>query len=136
MLEWFMRFVYLGLVDLTSNYGLSLILLSILSSLAIVPLTKLVSKYSKREGKIQKIIKPQLNKIKAESSGKERYDRTLNLYKRYSYHPILSLRLILPFIVQLPFLIGAYVMLTRLEAINGVSFLFIKNLDFSFHQSL
>lgn len=127
-LEYAAKALYLLIYNLTSNYGISLLILSVISNLLMIAAIKAVSRFADRETKIQKILQPQILKIKQESRGEEKHRRITRLYKRYSYHPIYNLRAAIPVFVQLPFLFAAYIMFSRLEAINGVSFLFIGNL--------
>ncbi len=125
LLEW----LYLGIYALIGDYGVSLLLLSLVTSLAIALLNKLFAKHPRREREIQQILGPQIKQIKKESTGAERHRRLKMLYNRYAYNPLYAFRATLPFLMQLPFLLGAYFMLSELEALNGVSFLFIRDLS-------
>jgi len=121
--------VYIAIYSFTSDYGISLLLLSLITSIVIFFLNKLFAIYPERERRIQEILVPQIARIKHESSGFERHARIKALYKRYSYNPIFAFRAIIPFIIQLPFLLAAYFMLSGLEALQGVSFLVIRDLS-------
>ena len=123
------EFIYLTIYALIGNYGISLLLLSIFSSVCIYFLTKLFSLYPHREKQLQSILQPQIEKIKKESTGAERHYRISNLYKRYSYHPIKQLSSAVPIFIQLPFLLAAYFMLNNLDALKGVEFLLINDLS-------
>jgi len=119
---------YLFLYAFSSNFGISLFFLSIITSITISILNKLFSKYPQRERIIQDILRPQLERIKKESFGIKRHERIQNLYKRYSYSPFYSLRALIPLFIQIPFLIGAYFMISELSIIDGKKFLFLNDL--------
>ena len=114
--------LYNGLVALTHNYGWALILLSFVTTLITVPLGQSVSVHIKKERLIESILEPQIKKIKATSSGAEQSRRIRNLYKRYAYNPLYSIRLAFGVLIQLPFLIGAYWMIAEHPSLEGVSF--------------
>jgi membrane protein insertase Oxa1/YidC/SpoIIIJ len=126
---WLISFIYFHLYSLTGNYGISLLCLSIVSSILILLFSKLFEPLVNREAEIQNIMAPQIQRIKRESKGEMRHRRISNLYQRYQYHPILAFRSAIHLIIQLPFLIGAYFMLSHLLALHGVSFLFFKDLS-------
>ncbi len=123
------KLVFLFFFHLTSNYFFSLLLLSLASSFVMIKCMKFFQFLSERETLIQKILSPQIRKIKEENVGGERHHKIAALYKKYSYHPILVLRSAAPVFVQLPFLLAAYYMLSNFEALKGVSFFFIKDLS-------
>ena len=114
--------LYNGLVSITHNYGWALILLSFVTTLITVPLGKAVSNHIRKERLIESILDPQIKKIKATSTGAEQSKRIRNLYKRYSYNPLYSIRLAFGVLIQLPFLIGAYWMIAEHPSLSGISF--------------
>ena len=121
-LQFIYEIVYSGLFGLTHNYGWSLILLSFVTTFITVPLGQAVSVHIKKERLIESILDPQIKKIKSTSTGAEQSRRIRNLYKRYAYNPLYSIRLAFGVLIQLPFLIGAYWMIAEHPALNGVSF--------------
>jgi membrane protein insertase Oxa1/YidC/SpoIIIJ len=127
-LEMTAKFAYLKIYALTSNFGISLLLLSLVSSMLMILLMRAAKKYPERESKVQGIISPMISKIKNESRGEERHHRISELYRKYAYHPILGLRSAIPVLIQLPFLFAAYIMLSNLSELKGVGFLFVRNL--------
>lgn len=127
-LELIYKYIYLALYLLIHDYGLALLSLSLLNYFMLMPLNKLVRGISETENQLQQILTPQLQKIKESSSGDVRHQRIQNLYGRYSYHPIYALRNVLPLLIQLPFLMAVYFMVSSLPDLDSVSFLFISNL--------
>ena len=123
------QFIYEGLYHLIKDYGLSLVCLSVVTAFLISPLEKVVGKYVAKEKQIESILRPQIKQIKSDSKGAEQSRRLRKLYSRYSYNPIYSIRSAFGVLLQLPFLLGAYWMLSSLEELNGISFGFIKDLS-------
>ena len=120
---------YLYFLEATNSYGFSLILLSLACSLLIHLIGRIFKNYSLDELEIQKIIYPQIEKIKSTFSGKERHVKIRNVYKRFSYKPIYAIKTLIPFLIQLPFLLSAYYMLYDFKFIKGKGFGIIKDLN-------
>lgn len=121
--------LYTFLYTLTSNYGIALLLLSLVTSCLMLPIEEKVRGISEEEKELQAILSRQLKTIKEQYTGSERHLAIKRLYRRYSYNPFFSIRSAATFFVQLPFLLGAYWMLTNLSSLDGVKFLFIQNLS-------
>ena len=86
---------------MSGNYGVSLILFTLLSRIILLPISFIAYKNSIRMAKI----KPRLNDIKKHFSGDK--DRIANeqiaLYKAEKYSPLMDM---LPLVIQLLFIIG------------------------------
>lgn len=121
--------MYLILVDMCQNYGVALVVLSIITSLLIRPFMALAAQSQRKEKRIQEILQPQLNNIKELYKGAERHRHIQRLYRRYAYHPVMSVRSAFGVALQIPFLMAAYYMLSDLADINGVSLWVIKDLS-------
>ena len=122
------KIIYLSFAELLDHYGLALIALSILTSLIIRPFMRWAAKLQAEEKRLQDIMKPQIDAIKAESSGAEQYQRIQRMYKRYGYHPVMAIRSAIGVMLQIPFLMAAFYMLSKLPEIQGFPWGFIKNL--------
>lgn len=119
---------YLLLANLIESYGVAAILLSVLISFLLVAPMRWATKIVRNEQEIQRVIEPQLSKIKTESTGEKQFTRISGLYSRYAYHPIYAVRLVSSLFIQLPFFILTFIMFTELQDINGKQFLFIQDL--------
>lgn len=97
LLGYVMRFCYL----LTNNYGLSIILFTLLTKFVLFPLSILTQKNSIRMVKLQ----PELDQLKIKYvDDKDKYtDEQLALYKKYHYNPFVD---ILPLLLQIPIVLG------------------------------
>jgi len=127
-LRYLMNLVMMGSYALTSNVGMSIIILSIVVNTALLPLYYLAEKWQNRERSLQKSMAPGLAEIKERYKGEEKYNKTVELYKEYNYHPVKSLRTSFGFLIQVPFFIAAYTLLSHNPMLEDVSFLFLKNL--------
>ena len=128
-IELLYRCFYLYIYEISGSYGISLILLSMLTTLVLTPVVGWAMRIQKDEKRIQDILQPQTERIRSESTGSERHNRIVALYRSYAYHPILAVRSVVGLVLQLPFLIAAYYMLSGLPEIRGQSFLFVKDLS-------
>lgn len=120
--------LYLFIVSLTGNYGISLVLLSFITFLILLPFNKKAQQLQRKERKLQAILAPQIKAIKLNYSGQEQYEKLKRLYHRYAYHPLYAMRSVVGVLLQLPFLATAYYMLSGLPDIQGVPWGIIQNL--------
>lgn len=127
-LECIYKVLYLFFAEALDHYGLALIVLSLMTSFIIHPFMKWATKLQKEEKHLQDVMKPQLDIIKEDSKGAEQYERIQRMYKRYGYHPVMAIRSAIGVALQIPFLMAAFYMLSKLPDIQGVPWGFIKDL--------
>lgn len=122
------RWIFLQMASVLGP-GWSIVALSFICSALMTPLMKAVAGIVKRESDYQSVINPQLEAIKAKySSDMEQHLHIQRLYSRYSYSPLSAVKKVMPLFVQIPFLLLTYYMLKDTAELNGVSFLFLKDL--------
>jgi YidC/Oxa1 family membrane protein insertase len=109
--------------------GVSVIFLSLVVSVLLLPLYSVAEKWQQTERDIQKKLKPKIDKIKKVFKGDERYMILSTFYKQNHYHPIYAMRSTFGILIQVPFFIAAYLFLSHLEIIKNVPFLFIRDLS-------
>ena len=117
-LELIFKYVYLMCTSLTGSYGLGLIVLSLCYAVVYMPLSRMASAAQNKERVLQDVLKPQIDKINADYSGAMRHDAIVRLYKRYGYHPIMSIRSAFGVMLQIPFLMAAYYMVSSLTILQ------------------
>jgi len=127
-LRYLMNLVFEGSIAFTGNIGVSILILSIVVNTSLLPLYYLAERWQNREREIQKSMAPGLLAIKGQYQGEERYKRTAELYRTFNYHPVYSLRTSFGFLIQVPFFIAAYTLLSANPRLLGVQFLFLDNL--------
>ena len=128
-IEVFYRFAYLLLADWLGNYGIAVIALSLLNFALLYPFTRKAHQMQQEELHLQEILQLQLKEIKNNYSGAEQFEKIQRLYDRYGYHPIMAIRSILGLLIQLPFLLAAFYMLSNCAEIQGVSWGIIPDLS-------
>ena len=123
-----MNMILEGSFTLTDSVGAGIFILSIVVNTALLPLYYLAEKWQNKERDLQRVMAPRIAEIKKNFKGEEKYNRTVELYKKFNYHPIKSLRTSFGFLIQVPFFIAAYTLLSHNPLLEGVSFLFLKDL--------
>jgi YidC/Oxa1 family membrane protein insertase len=121
--------VFLFCYELTGNYGISIILLSLAISLLLLPVFILIEKAKKRDDAVKRKMKPLLDEIKRCYKGQERYYYIKTLYRQHNFSQIRALIPILSLLLQIPFFIAAYQFLENYGPLKGVGFLFINDLN-------
>lgn len=122
------RWFFLRLADVV-GLGWGIVALSFICSALMIPLMKLVAGVVSREADYQSVILPQIADIKSHySSDAERHVHIQRLYRRYGYSPLSAVKKVLPLFVQIPFLLLTYFMLKDTAELQGVSFLFLRDL--------
>lgn len=94
-------YVMWGCYQLVKNYGLSIILFTLVSKIVMLPVSIMVQKNSIRMIQIQ----PQINEIKYKHAGdKDRIaDEQMELFKKAHYSPMLGM---VPMLLQIPLVLG------------------------------
>ena len=128
-LECIYKIVYLGWYELLQSYGVALIALSFTAHIILAPLIEWGKRFQAEENRLQEILQPQIAAIKENFHGAAAHKELAWLYKRYGYHPAMSVRSAMMVLVQLPFLMAAYYMLLVLPDIEGVTFGAIADLS-------
>ena len=122
-------FVYSAFFKITDSFGESLLLLSVFTFLIVSLLENYASNVEQKEKLITSILTPQIEAIKSKFKGKERHQKIRSLYQRYGYNPIYAIRSATGVLLQLPFLFGAYFMLSNLPILENQSFGFLSDLS-------
>jgi len=121
--------LYTAIQIFIPNYGFAIVVLSIVTALIMIPIERKVRGSVLKEKTIENVLAPQIINIKKNYKGAEQTLAIKRLYSRYSYSPFYAIRNIYSILLQLPFLIGAYLMLSENQDIQGQSFLFLKDLS-------
>jgi len=120
--------VFVFTQKLFKETGISIICISGAISLLCLPLYMVAEKWQEIERNIQKRLAAKTAKIKAVFKGDERYMILSAYYRQNHYHPIYTLRSSFGLLIQVPFFIAAYSYLSHLQSLQGVTFLFIRDL--------
>lgn len=113
---------------LSGSYGVAIIALSFVVSLALTPLAMISRRAEEREKALHDAMKPGLEEAKARYKGEQRFNAIEKVYKAHNYHPIMALRSLAGLALQLPFLIAALLLLVEYPPLQGVPFLVLPDL--------
>ena len=111
-----------------SNTGIAIFCVSFTVTLFTIPLYVVAEGWQEKERAIQKKMKPWVAHIKKTFKGDEQYMMLSSYYKICRYHPLMALRSAFGLLIQIPFFTAAYACLSKMTALQGQSFLFIKDM--------
>lgn len=114
---------------LSGNYGVAIILLSMLVAIITYPLTTYAQKIEIKDKLLQDAMAPDLKRVKSDFKGEEQFNAIEKIYKEHGYHPIKSLKSISGLAFQLPFLLSCLVLLFSYPGLVGEKFLFVNDLS-------
>ena len=125
----FVEFIFFLANNITDDYiGFSIILLSITVNVICLPIYDVAERWQEKERTVQKKLKPKIADIRAVFSGDERYMVLTTYYRQNRYHPLYAMRGMFALLIQIPFFIAAYKLLSGLPMLNNASFWFLKDL--------
>lgn len=124
LVEFIFTFFYKGF----SNFGLAIIGVSIAINILALPLYLIADKLQKTERDKRMKLQPGIDRIKSTFKGDEQFMLLSTYYRQNQYHPMYMLRSSVSLLIQVPFFIAAYHFLSNLDLLQGVGFLFIKDL--------
>ncbi len=107
---------------ITLNPGLSIILLSLMINLLVLPLYRRADAVQEEERLQALQLKPGIEKIKRAFRGDERFMILQTYYRQNNYKPYYALRSSLSLLLQIPFFIAAYRYLSGLSLLQGAGF--------------
>ena len=116
------------LQQLVGSYGFAIILLSLSVKILMSPLTYVADRWQQDVNRIQSLLKPQLDEIKAKFKGEDAHERTLAVYREHGVHPLYTFKSLAGFLIQIPVFIAAFDMLGENFALDGTAFLWIGDL--------
>lgn len=110
------------------NEGLSIIFLSLAVNFLVLPLYKRADELQAEERNIQAKMASGIKRIKSTFKGDERFFMLQEYYKINHYKPIYALKSTASLLLQIPFFIAAYNLLSGMKSLDGMSFGFIRDL--------
>lgn len=119
-IEYILNIIY----NIVHNYGLAIIILTILIKIILFPLTFKSLESQQKMSKLQPKLKELQEKYK--QSPEVLNKETMKLYKKEGVNPLGGC---LPMLLQMPILFAMYKLLNRMVALKGADFLWIKDLS-------
>ena len=121
---------------ITGNAGISIVILSIVVNFLVLPLYKRADELQAEERDIQARMAYRIKRTKQTFKGDERFMMLQEYYRINNYKPIYALKSSASLLLQIPFFIAAYRLLSGMQSLQGMSFGFIRDLgseDASFY---
>ena len=131
-LRWICQALYFllnGIVVLVPQWGLAVMVLSVLVGVLMRPLNKIADRLQDQVHEIDARLAPTLASIKKNHKGAEQSEKILAMYKDENVHPLYSLKSLMGVFVVIPIFIGAFDMLAENIHLSGESFLWIADLS-------
>ena len=127
-IEFCMKAVFEGGYALTHSSGLALIGVSLVVNTAVLPIYNKAEGWQEEERALKKRMEPKEKMIRRCFRGQERFAMISTLYRQSGYSPLMTLRASIGILLQIPFFLAAYLLLSNMTALDGVSFGPIRNL--------
>ncbi|WP_080875293.1 membrane protein insertase YidC [Oceanobacillus timonensis] len=115
------------------NYGIAIVLITIIIRFVLMPFFIRQSKNSKDSQKKMTVMKPEMDQIQQKYKGKSSTEDQMSmqrelseLYKKHDFNPVKMAVGCLPMIIQMPILIGFYYAIMRTPEIAEQSFLWFS----------
>jgi YidC/Oxa1 family membrane protein insertase len=118
-----------ALSAIIGNAGVAIIALAGAVKLLLLPLTLVAERLQSQVQATQARLQPGIEAINSAYRGEERARRTLALYREAGVSPLYTLRSLLGFLIQIPVFIAAFDMLAENFDLQGVPFLWIRDLS-------
>ncbi len=113
---------------LIGNAGLSIIVLSLAVNFLVLPLYKRADELQAEERDIQAKMAYRIKRTKQTFKGDERFFMLQEYYRINNYKPVYALKSSVSLLLQIPFFIAAYRLLSGMQSLQGVQFGLIRDL--------
>lgn len=127
-IEYIFETIFSIISNVSNNIGLSIIFLSLAVNLLILPLYKRADELQAEERDIQAKMANRIKRIKETFKGDERFFMLQEYYRINKYKPIYALKSSTSLLLQIPFFIAAYRLLSGMQSLRGMPFSFISDL--------
>ncbi len=107
---------------ITGNPGLSIVLLSLVINLLVLPLYRRADALQEEERIQAQLLRPGIEKIRRVFRGDERFMILQTYYRQNNYKPWYALKSSLSLLLEIPFFIAAYRYLSGLSLLRGAGF--------------
>ncbi|WP_034449814.1 membrane protein insertase YidC [Butyrivibrio sp. AE2032] len=127
-LELLFEVIFMVADKIIGNAGLSIIFLSLAVNFLVLPLYKRADELQAEERDIQAKMAPRIKQIKSVFKGDERFLMMQEYYRVNHYKPVYALKSSVSLLLQIPFFIAAYNLLSGMQSLQGMQFGFISDL--------
>ncbi len=130
----FFEQVFLIVDEFLPHPGFTIIVLSLIVNLLVLPLYRRADAMQKEERDVEAKIAPGVAHIKKTFRGDERFMMLQTYYRQNNYSPFNVLKGSLSLLLQVPFFMAAYRFLSSLETLKDEDFFFIEDLGAPDHM--
>ena len=116
------EFIFSMSYKVSGSLGLSIVSLSFVLNILLMPLYKKADELQRRENTVQTEMKPDIDFIKKTFSGNEQFMILQTYYRQNNYRPIYTLRSSVSLLLQIPFFMAAYSFLSNVQAFKNSPF--------------
>ncbi|MBR5040685.1 MAG: membrane protein insertase YidC [Clostridiales bacterium] len=127
-IEYLLEIIFMVANRVIGNTGLAIIFLSLTVNFLILPLYIRADELQNEEREIQKKMAFHIKNIKKTFKGNEQFLMLQEYYRINNYKPVYALKSTTSLLLQIPFFIAAYNLLSNMSSLQGMSFWFIKDL--------
>ena len=127
-LELLFEVIFMVANKIIGNEGVSIIFLSLAVNFLVLPLYKRADELQNEERDIQAKMAYRIKRTKQTFKGDERFMMLQEYYRINNYKPIYALKSSASLLLQIPFFIAAYRLLSGMQSLQGMSFGFIADL--------
>ena len=127
-LELLLEVIFMVADKVIGNAGISIIFLSIAVNFLVLPLYKRADELQTEERDIQAKMAARIKRTKQTFKGDERFMMLQEYYRINNYKPIYALKSSASLLLQIPFFIAAYRLLSGMQSLQGMPFGFITDL--------
>jgi YidC/Oxa1 family membrane protein insertase len=118
-----------GLTAIAGSTGLAIVALAASVKILLLPLSAAAARLQEQVNTTQARLEPRIAAIRAAHRGEERARRTLGLYREEGVNPLYTMKSLLGVAIQLPVFIAVFDMLADDFDLNGMPFLWIRDLS-------
>lgn len=130
---WVMEIIFQTYTLVFHSPGIAIICLALTMGLLCWPLQKYGKSIEDHLREKMMVIDQELAPYKAKLKGEALFNETERIYKKHKYHPIQSVGLSMSFVIVLPILISAIILLSTHPLLIEQTFLFIPDLSKADH---
>ena len=127
-IELVFEFIFSTVYKITGNVGFSIISIGLIMNILILPIYMRADTLSLQINEKKNRLKPYIARINKAFKGDERFMMQQALYKENHFTPASSIISSIPILLEVPFFIAGFHLLSGLRIVQGVPFLFIKDL--------
>ena len=128
-LEQVLEWAFFTLFKASKNYGVSIILLSLVVNLFLLKIFLYTDKKAQQEADLKEKLDKRIKSWKSVYKRAKLYAFTQTLYRQHNYHPIYALRSLGGLALQIPFFIAMIHLVENADYLQFVSFLWIDDLS-------